>query len=126
MGHEDFLKQAAEAKTRIKQVSSDQAEKIGDRPNALILDVREAAEYQQAHLINAVNVSLSQLEQEIQEIVPDKSTPIVCYCAGGNRGALAADTLNKMGYTNAVSIEGGLKAWESSGKATIDTTEANS
>ena len=97
-----------------------------DRPNALILDVREPAEYQQAHLLNAVNVSLSQLEQEIQEIVPDKSTPIVCYCAGGNRGALAADTLNKMGYTNAVSIEGGLKAWESSGKATIDTTEANS
>lgn len=126
MGHEAFLKQAAEAKTRIKQVSADEAETIGNQSNALILDIREEIEYQQGHLPKATNISLSQLEQKIREVVPDKSAPIVCYCAGGNRGAIAADALNKMGYTNVVSIEGGLKAWESIGKDTINTTEVNS
>ncbi|MBW4617967.1 MAG: rhodanese-like domain-containing protein [Cyanosarcina radialis HA8281-LM2] len=126
MKHEDFLQQAAEAKTRIKQVSPDEAETIGERSNALILDVREETEYQQQHLPKATNISLGQLEETIEEIAIDKSTPIVCYCAGGNRSAIAADTLNKMGYTNVVSIAGGLNAWESSGKDTIDLTQVKS
>jgi rhodanese-related sulfurtransferase len=126
MKHEDFLQQAAEAKTRIKQVSPDEAETIGDRMDALIIDVREENEYQQQHLPNATNVSLGQLEQAIEEIATDKSTPIVCYCAGGNRSAIAADVLNNMGYTNVVSIDGGLSAWESSGKDTIDQSKVES
>jgi phage shock protein E len=123
MGHEDYLQRAAEAKTRIKQVSTDEAEKIAQQPDALVLDVREDPEYQQGHIPEATNVSLNQLEQKIHDLAPDPSTPIICYCMAGNRGALAADALNNMGYTNVVSIEGGLSAWESSGKETEQGTQ---
>lgn len=107
---EDFLQLAAEAKTRIKQVSPEAALQLAHE-GAVLLDVREEEEFAQAHLEGATNLSRNDLAEQIEATVPDKSTPIVCYCAGGNRGALAADTLQTLGYTNVVSIEGGLKAF---------------
>jgi phage shock protein E len=105
---EEFLKLTAEAKSRITQVSPDEALNLVNE-GAVLLDVREEEEFAQSHLPGATNVARDSLEK-ITEIVPDKSTQIVCYCAGGNRGALAADTLQNMGYKNIVSIEGGMNA----------------
>ncbi|ABB58683.1 rhodanese-like domain-containing protein [Synechococcus elongatus] len=107
---EEFLQLAAEAKTRIQQVSPEAALQL-TQEGAVLLDVRESEEFAQGHLEGATNLSRGALAEQIEGTVPDKSTPIVCYCAGGNRGALAADTLQNLGYTNVVSIEGGLKAF---------------
>ena len=106
---EDFLKLAAEAKARIKQTASEEVPNLV-KDGAVLLDVREKEEFERSHLEGASHLSRGLLEMKIGEIVPDKATPIVCYCAGGNRGALAADTLQKMGYKNVLSIEGGMNA----------------
>lgn len=110
MNHsETFLRLADEAKARIREISpTEAAEEI--RKGAVPLDVREKDEYESGHLIGATHLGRGVLEMKIEELVPDKSTPIVCYCAGGNRGALAADTLQRMGYANVQSIQGGLNA----------------
>ena len=106
---EDFLKLAAEAKARIKQVSPDDARRLVAQ-GAVLLDVREKEEFEKSHLEGAAHLSRGLLEMNVGEMVQDKSAPIVCYCAAGNRGALAADTLQKMGYKNVFSIEGGMNA----------------
>lgn len=106
---EDFLKLAAEAKARIKQATPDEALKLVE-DGAVLLDVREKEEFEKSHLEGATHLGRGLLEMKIGEIIPDKATPIVCCCAGGNRGALVADTLQKMGYKNILSIEGGLNA----------------
>ncbi|SDM16488.1 Rhodanese-related sulfurtransferase [Franzmannia pantelleriensis] len=109
---EAFLRLANEAKARIKEVSPAQAKQM-IRDGALVLDVRDKEEFEQGHIDEALNISRGTLEMRIGEAAPDKQAPIVCHCAGGNRGALAADTLQRMGYTQVVNIQGGLKAFES-------------
>ncbi len=107
---EEFLRLANEARERIQEVDPAQVdEKRG--AGAVVIDVRDREEYEQGHMEGAANVSRGTLEMRISEVVPDKDAPIICYCSGGNRGALAADTLQRMGYRNAVSIAGGLKAY---------------
>lgn len=117
MNHsEDFLQMANEAKRRIKEVSPSEADELASE-GAVVLDVRDREEFEQGHIEGAAQLSRGTLEMRINEVVPDKDAPIVCYCAGGNRGALAADTLQNMGYKNVFSIEGGLKAYrEEKGK----------
>lgn len=110
MNHsEDFLRLADEARQRIKEVSPAEADELAKR-GAVILDVRDKEEFEQEHIEGATQLSRGNLEMRINEVVPDKDAPIVCYCAGGNRGALAADTLQNLGYKNVFSIKGGLKA----------------
>lgn len=112
---DDFLRLASEAKQRIREVSPQEAkELIGS--GALVLDVRDKEEYEGGHLDGAVNVSRGTLEMRITEVVSDKDAPIVCHCAGGNRGALATDTLQRLGYRNVVNLAGGLKAFNDSEK----------
>ena len=101
---------ANEAKQWIKEIAPAEVNELS-QAGAVVLDVRDKEEFSQGHIEGASNVSRGTLEMCIQEVVPDKNTPIVCYCAGGNRGALAADTLQKMGYTKVASIAGGLKAY---------------
>jgi phage shock protein E len=106
---EEFLRLANAAKSRIKQISPHTATaKVA--AGALLLDVREKKEFEQGHLPKATNLSREVLETNIQQIAPDKSTPIICYCGGGNRAALAADTLQQLGYTEVFSIKGGFRA----------------
>jgi|RifCSPhighO2_12_1023870.scaffolds.fasta_scaffold79775_2 rhodanese-related sulfurtransferase len=110
---DDFLKLANEARQRITEVPPVEArQKVAE--GALLLDVRDKEEFEKSHIEGAVNISRGTLEMLIGEIAPDKQAPIVCHCGGGNRGALAADTLQKMGYTQVVSIEGGLSAYKAS------------
>jgi phage shock protein E len=100
---------AAAAKAKIRLVSPDEALQLV-RTGATLLDVREKEEFEKSHLDGATHMSRGVLEMKIGEVVPDKSATVICYCSGGNRGALAAETLQKMGYKNIVSIDGGMNA----------------
>ena len=80
-----------------------------------LIDVREKEEYREGHLPGAVSVPRGFLDMRIEEAVPDKSTPIVLYCAGGTRSMLAGRTLRELGYTNVVSMAGGFGAWKGAG-----------
>lgn len=106
---EDFLRIAAGAKKRINQTCPAQALRL-IKDGAVLLDVREKDEFEQSHLQGATHLSRGLLEMKIGEVAPDKSATIICYCTGGNRGALAADTLQQMGYQKVFSIEGGMNA----------------
>jgi phage shock protein E len=114
MNHsEDFLRLAAAARARIKEI---QPAALPQLDQALLLDVREKEEFEQGHLEGATHLSRGVLEMRIHELAPDKDAPIVVYCAGGNRGALAADSLQQLGYTNVLSICGGLKGFDEASK----------
>ena len=109
----EFLALAAGAKARIKELQPESVKALV-KAGAVVIDVRDKDEFEEKHFEGAVNISLGTLEMRISEVVPDKDAHVICYCAGGNRGALATDTLVKMGYKNAVSIAGGLRGYESS------------
>jgi phage shock protein E len=105
---QDFLNRAAAAKARVPQLPPEAlTEQLG---SARLIDVREPEEVAAGSLPDAVNIPLDALAQRISTAVPDRSTPIVCFCAGGNRGSLAAAELLDLGYTHVSSIAGGLRA----------------
>ena len=83
----------------------------------LLIDVREADEFEKEHAAGAKHLSRGVLEMKIEEAAPDLDQPIVCYCGGGKRSALAAENLQRMGYTNVASLTGGFKAWKAAGFA---------
>ncbi len=119
MAHnEEFLKLAAEAKTRIKEVSVEELSELQQSQNPVIIDVREESEWNADHAEGAIHLSRGIIEQKIADVIPDPNTPIVCYCGGGNRSALVADSLQKIGYTNVFSLEGGFRAWQEAGITT--------
>lgn len=106
---EAFLQRAAAAKERVPQLpAEDLAERVAAA--AHFIDVREPEEVAGGSLSGAVNIPLGSLAQRITAAIPDRSAPIVCFCAGGNRGSLAAAELLDLGYTNVSSIVGGLQA----------------
>lgn len=106
----EFLRQAQEARSRIVELSAAEVNEFRLR-GAVLLDVRSPAEFADGHLEGALSLDLQRLKEEIQERVPDQSTPLICYCNGGNRGALAADALQNLGYRNVHSIAGGLNGF---------------
>jgi rhodanese-related sulfurtransferase len=109
-----FAKLAADAKSRIREVTVNDA--LNEQAQgALLIDVREADEYAMGHARDAVHLSRGVLELRIEGLAPDPTTPILCYCGGGSRSALAADSLQQMGYTNVASVAGGFKAWREAG-----------
>jgi rhodanese-related sulfurtransferase len=107
---EDFLRLANDAKQRIKEVSPEEAKAL-IKAGAVVLDVRDKEEFEAGHIEEATHLSRGTLEMRIADVVPDKATPIICYCTGGNRGALAADTLQNLGYRSVSSIQGGLRTY---------------
>ena len=116
MDHHDetFLKKAAEARARIRETPAESVD-AHRAAGAAVIDVRESGEHAAGHVEDAVNVPLAELADRIAHVLPDKSAPVLCYCNGGNRGALGADTLQSLGYTNVVSIEGGFRAYLAAG-----------
>ncbi len=111
---EGFLALVDDAKSRIKQVSIDQYQKM-PREEHLLIDVREDHEWAAGHAAGAIHLSKGIIERDIESKAPDKSTEMVLYCGGGFRSALAADALRKMGYTNVISLDGGWRAWNEAG-----------
>jgi rhodanese-related sulfurtransferase len=107
-----FLRIVEDAKKRIREVSIDDVKARLDRSDKFVLvDVREESEYAKDHLPGAIHLGKGVIERDIEERVPDLSTPIVLYCGGGYRSALAADNLQKMGYSNVLSMDGGIRGW---------------
>lgn len=105
-----------EAKSRIKEVSTAQLKTWTDSGQKLMLiDVREDSEWQAGHAASAIHIGRGTLEREIEKAAPDKAQRIVLYCHGGSRSALAADTLQKMGYTNVFSLAGGYTSYQAAG-----------
>lgn len=114
---EEFLTIVNDAKSRINECDVAEARaKMAGR--AVLIDVREDNEYQAGHAEGARHMGRGIIERDIVQTFPDKSTEIVLYCGGGFRSALAADMLQKMGYTNVWSMDGGWKAWKDSGAPT--------
>jgi phage shock protein E len=112
-----FQKLVADAKSRITEISAAEASER-QKSGSVLIDVREAEDFAKEHAKGATHLSRGVLELKIEEHVPDTTTPIVCYCGGGSRSALAADSLQKMGYSNVVSMAGGFKAWKEQGLST--------
>lgn len=111
-----FLKLVNEAKTRIKEVTLDEARaRLSDNPKAVLIDVREDQEWQNGHAAGAVHLGKGILERDIEKLFPDRDAELILYCGGGFRSALAADIAQDMGYTNVASLIGGYKALVSAG-----------
>ena len=111
-----FLKLVQDAKTRIKECTvADVQQRIAAGDKFVLVDVREESEYAAGHAPGAVHMSKGVIERDVEKKVPDTGTPLVLYCGGGFRSALAADNLQKMGYTNVISMDGGWRGWTQAG-----------
>ena len=111
-----FLKLVDAARARVKECTIAEAKAQLDRGEvAHFLDVREDNEFAKDHAKGARHLGKGIIERDIETLIPDKQVPIILYCGGGYRSALAADALRQMGYTNVISMSGGIKAWRDAG-----------
>ncbi len=107
-----FLKIVDDARSRVKETTVDEIKRRLDRGEKfMVVDVREESEFAKDHLPGAVHLGKGIIERDIEARVPDPKTELVLYCGGGFRSALAADNLQKMGYTNVSSMDGGIREW---------------
>ena len=112
----NFLKLVKDAKTRVKEWSFREVKRRLDRGERFILvDVREDSEWDRGHLPGAVHLGRGIIERDIEKAFPDKRSLLVLYCGGGFRSALSADNLQKMGYKNVISMDGGWRGWTEAG-----------
>ena len=111
-----FLKIVDAARSRIKETTVDDVKAQLDRGQQfLLIDVREESEYARDHLPGAVHLGKGIIERDIEARAPDLNTRMVLYCGGGYRSALAADNLKTMGYTDVISMDGGIREWREKG-----------
>jgi rhodanese-related sulfurtransferase len=111
-----FLKLVQDAKSRVRELTVDQVKAKLDRGERFVLvDVREDNEWAKDHVTGAVHLGKGVIERDAEQRLPDKKAEIVLYCGGGFRSALAADNLQKMGYTNVLSMDGGIRGWREKG-----------
>jgi rhodanese-related sulfurtransferase len=111
-----FLKIVDDAKTRVRETNVDEVKKkIDGSAKFTLVDVREESEFAKDHLPGAIHLSKGVIERDIEACVPDLNSEIVLYCGGGFRSALAADNLQKMGYKNVISMDGGIRDWREKG-----------
>lgn len=111
-----FLKIVDDAKTRVRETNVDTVKTRMDRGDKfLLVDVREESEYANDHLPGAIHLGKGVIERDIEGRVSELSTEMILYCGGGFRSALAADNLQKMGYTNIISMDGGIRDWREKG-----------
>ncbi len=107
-----FLKLVQDAKSKIKETSVDEIKQKLDRGDKFaLIDVREESEFAADHLPSAMHLGKGIIERDIETRIPDPNDAIVLYCGGGFRSALAADNLRRMGYTNVLSMDGGIRVW---------------
>lgn len=113
---EGFEKLCDDAKTRVREITVADVKRKQDAGEQFhFIDVREDNEWDVDHAAGAQHLGRGIIERDIEKTVPDKDAEIVLYCGGGFRSALAADNLQKMGYTNVLSMAGGIKAWREAG-----------
>ena len=109
-----FLALVDDARSRIRQVNIDEYQRM-PREEHVLIDVREDREWTAGHAAGAIHLGKGVIERDIEAEIPDKAAQLVLYCGGGYRSALVADALQKMGYTNAISLDGGWRAWNQAG-----------
>jgi len=110
-----FLKLVEDAKSRVREISVEEARKKLESGSARVIDVREESEWAAGHIRGAEYLGRGVLERDIEQKVPDKSAELILYCGGGFRSALSADNLQKMGYRNIASMAGGWREWTGKG-----------
>lgn len=111
-----FLKIVDDAKTRVRETNVDAVKARMDRGDKfLLVDVREESEYAKDHLPGAIHLGKGIIERDIEARVPELNKEMILYCGGGFRSALAADNLQKMGYSNVISMDGGIRYWREKG-----------
>lgn len=110
-----FLKLVDDAKSRVREVSVDEARRKLESGTARVIDVREESEWAAGHIRGAVYLGKGVLERDIELRVPNRNAELILYCGGGFRSALSADSLQKMGYTNVASLAGGWREWKAKG-----------
>jgi len=115
-----FLKLVDESKARIRQTNVQEVkQRLDAQETFTLIDVREESEWARGHLPGAVHMGRGVIERDIENAIPGKATPLVLYCGGGYRSALVADNLQKMGYTNVISMDGGWRGWNEAGFPTV-------
>ncbi|MGO9257364.1 MAG: rhodanese-like domain-containing protein [Bryobacteraceae bacterium] len=113
-----FLKLVNDAKSRVEQIDIEEYKNMIENGEAhMLVDTREESEWAAGHVAGAVHMSKGTIERDIETKAPDKNATLVLYCGGGYRSALVADNLQKMGYTRAISLDGGWRALKESGLA---------
>ena len=111
-----FLQLVNDAKSRITETNVTEVKQRLDRGERVrLIDVREESEFAKGHLPGAIHLGKGIIERDVEEKFPDPATELVLYCGGGFRSALAADNLQKMGYTNVKSMDGGWRGWTEAG-----------
>ena len=110
-----FQKLVAAAKRNITEISVAAAKQQAEAGAAILIDVREEEDWKEDHAHGAKHLSRGVIELEIEDEIPDPTKPIICYCGGGSRSALVAESLQKMGYENVRSLAGGFRAWKEAG-----------
>jgi len=113
-----FLALVTDARRRVRECTAADVRQRLDRGDRFhFVDVREDSEFAVDHAAGARHIGRGILERDVENLIPDKGADIVLYCGGGYRSALAADSLQRMGYTNVVSMDGGMRAWREAGYA---------
>ena len=116
---EGFLRLVDDAKSRIREVTAEEARaRTSSGGRARLIDVREDNEWEAGHAQGAEHMGRGIIERDIEQKAPDKEAELILYCGGGYRSALAADSLQRMGYRNVLSMAGGWKAWKEAGLPT--------
>jgi rhodanese-related sulfurtransferase len=111
-----FLKLVADAKARVREISTDQARAwLKQNQKIVLLDVREDSEWNAGHVAEAIHLGKGILERDLEKMIPDVNTEIIMYCGGGYRSALTCDAAQKMGYRSVHSLIGGFKAMKAAG-----------
>lgn len=111
-----FLKLVQEAQPRVREITVEEArERLGANPKAVLVDVREDAEWARGHAAGAVHLGKGILERDIEQRFPDPGAELILYCGGGYRSVLSCDMAQKMGYTNVSSVIGGHKGMAAAG-----------
>jgi rhodanese-related sulfurtransferase len=115
-----FQKLCEESKARVKETTVADVKRRLDRGDKsfVLVDVREESEWGAGHIPGAVHIGKGVIERDVEKKIPDVTTEIVLYCGGGFRSALAAENLQKMGYTNVISMDGGWRGWNEAGHPT--------
>ena len=107
-----FLQTVNDAKRRVRENTPEDVKRKQDAGESFhLVDVREDNEWQKGHAAGAIHLGKGIIERDIEKAVPDKAAPLVLYCGGGFPSALAADNLRKMGYTDVISMDGGMRGW---------------
>ena len=110
-----FLQIVDDAKSRVREVTVEETRKKLETGKARLIDVREDSEWEAGHALGAQHIGKGVIERDIEQKVPDKKSELILYCGGGFRSALATDNLQRMGYTNVLSMSGGWRAWQAAG-----------